>query len=170
LKNTLRYGLLGFNEKLPMEKRMFNRRAILMNVNHGACARFIITGLAVFAFLLWGSNSSAQGLAGTAQQPAQQHASVPAAKFAKICQKEVSKFCAQKNTPKEQSECLNDHYAEASSECQKSLKEARDRFFAPCKKEVDAYCATAGYGGGKMTSCLRAQQSKLSKACADRVK
>jgi Cysteine rich repeat len=115
--------------------------------------------------------STATGLLAGAKQTVQQEFQ-PAAGLGnpvQICQSDVSKFCAKEVSQDEKVECLQDHFGEVSSACHARLQKTRDSF-APCKKEIGAYCMKAGYGGGKMLNCLRAQASRLSSACAERVK
>jgi hypothetical protein len=156
---------------------MSKRDMIFLNIGVGACSSIVTTFLVLYLLSISATSAplsqptgAAEGLLASAQQVVQQTKS-PAAGLGTVlqfCRSDAGKFCAQKTTASEQLECLHDHFDEVSSACGKLLQKMRDSF-APCKADIDKFCATAGYGGGRMIACLQAQSSQLSAACAKRV-
>ncbi len=151
---------------------MSQRHVILISLIVSVCTWFVMTGLA--AGLIAASGTAAPSapsgavteLLANAKQAVQQVASPAVAPAAALqfCRSDADKFCPQKKGA-ELSECLQDHFDEVSAACHTFLQKSRDNLTA-CKDEIGKYCATAGYGGGRMVNCLKEHMSKLSSACA----
>jgi hypothetical protein len=92
----------------------------------------------------------------------------------KICKADREKFCpGMKPGDGQLGDCMKQHEAEFSPECQaarKEVQEARRNIRMSCKADMEKFCADAPKGRGGAVKCLESHVSELGQTCADALK
>jgi hypothetical protein len=87
------------------------------------------------------------------------------------CMKDVDRWCSMMpDMDGYLTTCLQGHWNDLSSECQKTLNKNPDHEIAvrhACKSDVDKLCGTALVGGATNLECLARNRDKLSTKCRD---
>jgi hypothetical protein len=95
---------------------------------------------------------------------------LPAFAQARVCADDAAKFCPNVKGVQGRMQCLREHEAELSAQCQARVqtmatraKEVRDA----CQSDVQQFCQDVAAGGGRLAKCLKQHESELSSTCKD---
>ncbi len=85
-----------------------------------------------------------------------------------LCVEDVKKYCFNEISENRQDACLQDNIDLISASCRDKISNVR-KSFASCEREIEKFCKSAGYGGGRMIRCLSDYYEELSNECKARV-
>jgi len=97
------------------------------------------------------------------------------------CEKDVNRYCADSgDTTLKHLMCLLARQDDLSPPCKEDMlevastaiagPEALDYSISACETDVDAYCRNVQPGEGRVVGCIKANESKVSKACISALK
>jgi hypothetical protein len=95
---------------------------------------------------------------------------LPAFAQARVCADEAAKFCQNATGVQGRMQCLTEHDAELSPQCQARVRTMAARakeMSDACQSDVQRLCQDVAVGGGRLPRCLKQHESELSSTCKD---
>jgi Cysteine rich repeat len=90
------------------------------------------------------------------------------------CAQDKKTFCASAvGDKKKLNQCMKDNESKFSPACKKhreTLQDAIEETREACKEDIKKLCADVRPGGGRISVCLEAKKTQVSKACLDEIK
>jgi Cysteine rich repeat len=93
---------------------------------------------------------------------------LPAFSQGRPCADDAAKFCRDVKGAQGKMQCLKEHQADLSPQCQARVQamEARAKEMSDaCQSDVEQFCNDVSPGGGRIAQCLRQHESQLSATC-----
>jgi hypothetical protein len=95
---------------------------------------------------------------------------LPAFAQTRLCADDAAKFCPNVKGVQGRMQCLREHEAELSPQCQAQLQIMTTRakeMSDACQSDVQQFCQDVGAGSGRLAKCLKQHESELSSTCKD---
>ncbi|MDQ3828229.1 MAG: cysteine rich repeat-containing protein [Candidatus Tectomicrobia bacterium] len=95
---------------------------------------------------------------------------LPAFAQARVCADDAAKFCPNAKGIQGRMQCLKEHEAELSPQCQARVQTMATRakeMSDACQSDVQRFCQDVAAGGGRLARCLQRHESELSSTCKD---
>jgi Cysteine rich repeat len=93
---------------------------------------------------------------------------LPAFSQNRPCAADAAKFCKDVKGMQGTMQCLKEHEADLSPQCQARVQamEARVKEMSDaCQGDVQQFCQDVSPGGGRIAACLKQHESELSSSC-----
>jgi hypothetical protein len=93
---------------------------------------------------------------------------LPAFSQNRPCAADTAKFCKDVKGMQGTMQCLKEHEADLSPQCQARVQamEARVKEMSDaCQGDVQQFCQDVSAGGGRIAQCLKQHESQLSATC-----